>query len=32
MKKASSTVEEVVEPQVELSGLMARKPKKMESM
>jgi hypothetical protein len=33
MKKASSdVVEEVVEPQVELSGLMARKPKKMESM
>ena len=33
MKKASSAVtEEVVEPQVELSGLMARKPKKMESM
>jgi hypothetical protein len=32
MKKASVAVEEVVEPQVELSGLMARKPKKMESM
>jgi hypothetical protein len=33
MKKASSAVtEEVVEPQVELSGLMARKPKKMETM
>jgi hypothetical protein len=33
MKKASSdVVEEVVEPEVELSGLMARKPKKMESM
>jgi hypothetical protein len=33
MKKASSvSVEEVVEPQVELSGLMARKSKKMESM
>jgi hypothetical protein len=33
MKKASSAVvEEVVEPEVELSGLMARKPKKMESM
>jgi hypothetical protein len=33
MKKASSeVVEEVVEPQVELSGLMARKPKKMETM
>jgi hypothetical protein len=33
IKKASSgIVEEVVEPQVELSGLMARKPKKMESV
>jgi hypothetical protein len=32
MKRASSAVEEVVEPQVELSGLMARKPKKMEGM
>ena len=33
MKKASSeVVEEVVEPEVELSGLMARKPKKMETM
>ncbi len=33
MKKASSAVvEEVVEPEVELSGLMARKPKKMETM
>jgi hypothetical protein len=33
MKKASSeTTKEVVEPEVELSGLMARKPKKMEGV
>jgi len=33
IKKASSNVvEEVVEPDVEVAGLMARKPKKMESM
>lgn len=33
IKKASSNVvEEVVEPNVEITGLMARKPKKMESM
>lgn len=33
MKKASSeVVEEVVAPEVELTGLMARKPKNMESM
>jgi hypothetical protein len=32
MEKASSVVEEVVEPKVELLGLMARNPKKMESM
>lgn len=31
-KASSETVEEVVPPEVELSGLMARKPKKMEGV
>ena len=31
-KSSSEIVEEVVEPEVELTGLMARKPKQMENM